>query len=375
MNILFVAYCLVWVMNVYLLLKNRKSKLVIGLTVLLLFLIFVSNSGSTGDAYKYKIDYELEAFGANWSEVGNEILKTLCKEVMGFESYNQYLFVLFVIGSILIALGMKRLGANYHAFFSVGMIFIFPTLVVAIRFFMAFAVFVFSIGYLKEGKIFRYVLCVGIAVAFHWSAIFLLIFLFSERNRKYSGNKIMWKSTVYIIGGIAIIMAVFTIFVRRLPFISLFVYFFTKLLPISTIKMNEYFGTITRRGFLILFVVYIFNFIYSQKIRKSLKIYEQKEIKEYAEFGYTINVLSAILLPLTVFNLVFYRLYMFQTFINVITLSSILNTYPVCQKSRVLSIKEIRGFLMIMLSWFMPLFFHINSISIRGMIESTFFAI
>lgn len=373
MILISIAYYSLWILNIYFILRNKENKIVSFLTWVLLFILFSSNSAISGDAYKYKIDYEYGAFGKNWVEAGNELLKFVCKSI-GLNSYNQYLIVLFGVSSVLIFLGMRKLNGSFHIIFSATMGFIFPAMAVAIRFFLAFSIFVFCLSFLINGQRLKYIIGIIIATTFHRSALFFLLFLLTENVYKNKDNDKYRKKLVYFVGGFAICCAAYALVLRKLPFVSLISSTLLRFLPDANIKVDAYFGTFTRFGFLIMLIVYVANFIFSRYMMNIVRQNNYEEsIVRLSSFGYTVNVLLAALLPLTVVNLVFFRLYAVQTFVNCIVFSQIKNKTKPVKKAGVLIISstELYYFLSV-LAWIVPAFFEINSISIYHMITDSF---
>lgn len=376
MAFIITIYYGLWISNFYFALHKRKNKIVLFLTWILLYLLFASNSAVSGDAYKYKLDYEYGVFGTNWTEAGNVLLKWVCKTI-GFSSYNQYLIVLFGLSSILLFLGIKRLGGNGHIIFAATMGFIFPAMAVAIRFFLAFSIFVFCLTFLMNGEHGKYIIGVLIATTFHRSAVFFLLFLLSETVSKSKINDKYRKTAGLIVCILAVGCTIYTLMVRKLPFISLITVTILKLFPNTKMKIAAYFGSFTRFGFLIMLLVYIANFVFSKYMMKLVNdgdiSFEKNDVR-LASFGYTINLLSATLLPLTIVNLVFFRLYAAQTFINCIVFGRIVRKLKANRGINALAISPSSLYYFFsIVAWIAPAVFQINSISINHMILDSIF--
>lgn len=369
--VLLATYYLLWALNIYLCLGKKEKKVIILLTWGFLYILFASNSAVQGDAYYYKLDYETGALGAKWAEAGYELLKLICKS-LGLHSYNQFLIVLFALASILIFLGMKKLKGNYHVLFAMTMGFLFPAMAVAIRFFMSFAIFVFCLDYLIKGDHLKYIIGIVIAILFHRSALFFLVFLLSETVEKHTGKD--KKKIDYIIGIIALGCALYTVIARRLPFISLITDTILKIFPNAGIKIDVYFSSFTRLGFMILVIVYIANYHLSRHLMISARSDQHDDrIVRLSSFGYTMNILTSVLLPLTIVNLVFFRLYIAQTFINGIVYGRLVEE-RMLYKRGILSLNTTElCFLFVIIAWLIPTVFQINSISISHLIMDSFF--
>ena len=85
-----------------------------------------------------------------------------------------------------------------------------------------------------------------------------------------------------------------------------------------------------------------------------------------------VNIFSSLLLPLAVCNLVFFRLYIFQTVANVILYSQIIKAKYQEQEMRVKRVsKPDFIFLFLICIWMLPAILGVNSISIGSMIASS----
>ena len=414
MALISVVYYILWALNIFLIFRKKENQFVVFFTWVLLYFLFASNSAISGDAYKYKLDYEQGSFGTSWSEAGNVLIKLMCKSI-GLHSYNQYLIVLFAIASALLFLGVRKLKGNWHVIFATAMVFIFPAMAAAIRFFLAFSLFVFCLDYLLKGERIKCVAGILIAATFHRSALFFLIFVLSEVVDSFRANDSNRKKVGYVVGAIAICCAAYTLIVRKLPFVSVISSLILRFFPDTNMKVDVYFGSFTRFGFLIMFFVYIANFLLSRYMISSVRSgqYADKiiirsesfghsinkltaallpltikyamnttypgqsneDIKRLASFGYTINILTAALLPLTVVNLVFFRLYAAQAFINCIVFTRVIVVRKPYHTGRIaISLADIWFLITItIIAWFIPAIFHINSISVNNMIMDSMF--
>ena len=154
--LLLTIYCILWIINIFCALTSLKNnRLITFLTWGVLFIAFATNIGSDGDALLYRRNYEYDLYLRNWPEKGNVLVAYICKS-FGLSSYNEYLTVLFILGSTLIYSGLRKMQANFHVFFAVIMGFIFPALATAIRFFMAFAIFVYALPFLYKKRYVHY---------------------------------------------------------------------------------------------------------------------------------------------------------------------------------------------------------------------------
>ena len=336
-----------------------------------MFAVFVSSTGEIGDAHNYKIYYERQAFDSGWIEDGNDLMINICRSI-GLHSYNQYLIVLFLLSSVLFFIGFKKMKGDYHVLFALSLGFIFPTMTVAIRFFLAFSIFVFCLPYLAKDEKIKYLIGIIIASFFHRSAIFFLLFVFVKLFKDIPNKRKTKKILSFFLGTSVVICIAYTFISKRLPFIDAIAGAIVNLFPNTDVKVNEYFGTMTRFGALILFAVYFANYILSKElVRQTKGRISSEELQEDVNFGHSLNIISSILLPLTILNLVFFRLYIAQTVVNCISLSKVMEKYPTARNKIVLN-RKILMFGLVIISWSVLAVFKISSISVHDMLANTF---
>lgn len=378
---IYVIYYLLWIINIILLLLNKKSKLVSTLTFLLFFLLFAANPGQFGDAYKYRIDYELNAFGDEWSEIGYSLFKTFTYFI-GLNSYNSFLIVIFIASSLLICRGMRLINGNYHAIYAVSMGFLFPMFATTIRFFMAFAIFVYALHFLYQRKKIQYVIAIIIATTFHWTALVFLImpFCVSREFNEIVLKKNVRKIEIGLLVVITLVFVVITYYTKRFPFVDLITNAVLTWFPELDIKVNAYIGTITRFGSLIFFGVYFVNLYASVVMRKVVglivarnELASCENLYSFSESTFLCNAVSAILLPFLVLNLVFFRLLVLSTFMNTVLIGMILKFNRRSDVVKVNIRKCLLVFFLIIVIWTVPEIVAVNSITIRSMIENLSF--
>ena len=262
---------------------------------------------------------------------------------------------------------------NIHVFFFVIMGFIFPALTTAIRFFMAFAIFVYALPFLyKRSYMYFFFLCL-VAYTFHRASVVLLLFLLGDFAQsclhKLRIRNVFLRITIFV--GIATML--YVLLLRRLPFQDLVLLILSNL-NISPITIEAYFVSMTRFGWIILFMIYIVNLMLSIVLVRESRRFDCIPAR-ILDINIMVNILSSLLLPLSVFNLVFYRLYFFQTVVNVILYSQIINAKYQEQEISVKRISKLDTlFLFLICAWMVPAFLGVNSISIGSMIASSMFA-
>ncbi len=138
-------------------------------------------------AYTYLQDYgishlnEVNVDTNGGSDTGFLILM-YCFIIVGF-SYNWFVSFLALISSLLIYKGTKKLNGNYCLILACYILMSYTYDVFQIRFFFAYSIILYGIHYLLQEKrnIKRYLVCVLIAICFHFSAIFFFLLLVTPK--------------------------------------------------------------------------------------------------------------------------------------------------------------------------------------------------
>lgn len=373
----YVIYYLLWLINIFLMLFNKRSRVVVVLTSVLFFLLFTLNSGQTGDAYKYKMDYELNAFGADWSEIGYNLFKTFT-HLIGLNTYNSFLIAIFVVSAVLIYRGMRLIDGNYHALYAVSMGFLFPMFATAIRFFMAFAIFVYALHFLYQNKKVKYIVFIIIAASLHRTALFFIVLPLCMSGKFYEivSKKIVKRIEIGFLALITLICIVITYYTKEFPFADLIISTVSNIFPALDIKMNAYFGTMTRFGALTFFAVYFINLYASVIMRRSVARFMKKNgpcefLYRFSESTFLCNAISIVTLPFLILNLAFFRFLVLPTFMNAILLGQILN-YNKCKDIIKIDCRKcLFAICLVIAVWSIPEILAVNSITIHNMIEST----
>ena len=136
MLLLAFPYCFLLVINLILTFKNRSSNLIAVLTLLFLGILFCFNDGESGDHYLYKLGFENQNGGMAVEGIYDYFVEEI--KIMGVESYNVFLGIIYVICLVLSHLGIRSNIYNIHAFIPVILPYIYPSCTVTIRFTLAF---------------------------------------------------------------------------------------------------------------------------------------------------------------------------------------------------------------------------------------------
>lgn len=372
-----ILYFVLWILNIVCVLNNRNSKLLSIVSYLCLGILFVFNSATSGDAYKYRIDFENFAFSVSWSEMGYNLLKNMVRG-LGISSYNGLLFAIFILCSVFWILGIKYFTNSYNVILAVIMPFIFPTCAVVIRFFIALGIMIFSLRFLMNRQTKLYVLCVFFATLFHRTALFYLIFLVCTTNKIKGVNQIknLGIKLFVFISGITVFL---TYILGKIPFIDAAKFLISLLFKNINIKIEAYTSGITRFGAVMFFGIYIVGLVFARYMRKYIKkeIFTNDSLKsqfiEIANVNYYMQLILSITLPFIVVNLVYYRLLMVGSISN-----AILYGICICNKRNTRNFMTFRVdrckllFLALCFLWLIPEIVGLHSITIQGLINASY---
>lgn len=111
MLLLAFPYCFLLVINLILTFKNRSSNLIAVLTLLFLGILFCFNDGESGDHYLYKLGFENQNGGMAVEGIYDYFVEEI--KIMGVESYNVFLGIIYVICLVLFHLGIIQYSRIY----------------------------------------------------------------------------------------------------------------------------------------------------------------------------------------------------------------------------------------------------------------------
>lgn len=371
--ILYSIYLLLLLINMFYSITGCKNRFILFVTYLFIMFLFVSNSGLFGDAANYKYAFLCTEWGDTWLEPGFGLFQNLCHFV-GIESYNVFLSALYLVASIFYYWGFKKLSLSLHPLFAVSMIFIVPTLCEAIRFFFALSIVVFSLSFLIKGKHFKYILGIVIASTFHKSVIFFLILLLGN-IKGFSSNvfRLNVKQKILILASLfmtALVLLGNTELIQNVLALCS-----SKFLSVDQNKLFAYFSTVTRFGGFIFYFIYILGLLFVCSMVREISIFITPSLIDTGPFIAlkNINLIMCMCLPIIALNLVFYRELILLSLINACAYSYYVeykkNYY---KKNYLFFTKTDLYFILYCLSWEIPDFLKIHSISISGLIKSSY---
>lgn len=372
---LFFIYYFIFSVNLLFSFTRKKSWLIVAISWVFLFFLFVSNDASGHDHYLYKIGFEHPEEDLNF-----EFLYTGFQDLVryiGVSDYNIFLSFLFLLCSILQFYGFKFFSISLHPIISLYLVFIFPQWAAAIRFFLAVSIALFSFQFLIKGNWLIYLVLSICAITVHYSlVILLLVFPFFIPTFLYNMDKLNFNfDFLSFFMFFVIFLTLFVFFfaedvIYRLAYTTMGLFIGNEALSDIDNKVSAYFETKTKLGFIMFVLIYGANLYASLKIKKLFIIKETIDVRiNRVIYGNVIiNKILAISVPLVVINLVFGRLMAIGTIFNLITIGSVVKTKrKLLHKEKVVLLNCFVAFL---LSWAVPAVFEINSISPHNLIET-----
>lgn len=372
-----ILYFGLWIINVLYVIRRKTNNIICLLSLALLTMLFVSNTGLVGDAEIYRNHFVNPISYDNTFEPGYTFVEIILQR-LDVHTYTILLITLFSIALFFVWIGLRKYICSYHYIFAITMPFIFPTYATAIRFFVASAIMIAAIRFLNEKKYLIFVLLVLLASLFHMVSIFYLVFLFCGGNRVslITGKKEM---LLWLIFSLSIIIFIVSIVTKKSPIIMILIRFVNAFLDIGEIKLESYTSTSANWGAVMFMIVYLAGLataiatkrIVFRSIKKS-EIIEVEYLKSYVSLNYNINLMLSMILPFIAMNLIFYRIIIIGQVSNAIAIGMYraiknyrMNGYIIVFDSMTLL------FVVSCFLWFIPEFIEINGISVEGIIEAS----
>ena len=373
----FIIYISLWVINLIYVLMRRENIKICMITYLMLGILFIFNSGVSGDAQIYKEHFENQ-YVLDF-EVGYLFLEQLLYS-FGVYTYTGWLFFIFFIASFLYWLGLRKMNISYHYLFALIMPFIFPTYATAIRFFIASSIMIVALRYLSERKYSTFIFNVMIAGLFHKLSLMYMLFVFCVTRCRENMKK---KIVLWFICILSVLL-LFLFTVGSVDFLSVIIMQVSPILfLVSDVKFDAYFTTKSNFGWMIFLPLYISELVLAKLIYNKINNYNgvcdenvrgfvlTDSIKNYGELNYNINIFLGVILPLIAMNLIFYRLLIIGHISNSIAAGMLLKRKCSERTGYVITINGFTlALIMCCLFWFVPELVGIQSISIEGIIEA-----
>lgn len=375
-----ILYMVLWIANLLFVINKKDNKAISFITYLVMGILFVSNAGVSGDAELYKWHFENRLFSDDAFEVGYCFVERML-HVCGIHAYTGFLIVLFVLGTAFLWIGLKKYNISYHYLLSVTMPFIFPTYATAIRFFLASTIIVAAIRFLNERKYWIFAILVICAGSIHVIAMFYMVFIFcgvARISTIYQNKKfLLWLVVVFSVMNFAV-----SVMLKKNFLILAFVKIVAIVFKIGENKIDAYATTSTNLGGVIFLLTYLCGLVTAIFIRRAVFDRERvndknsnqaiEKVKEYSMINYNINLILSVILPFVAMSLLFYRLLIIGHISNGITLGMYRKQNLSKRRMGIIQIDPVNIFFILScFSWLIPEIIGINSITIKGIIESS----
>lgn len=372
-------YILLWILNLWCLLINRDNKYICALTYGFIGVLFISNMGIYGDAYSYRIDFENQVYSTDWAEIGYQIFKNILYQI-GVNTYFGLLVAIFIFCTVILLLSLFKVKCSYHGLLAMVMPFIFPTCAVTIRFFMAISIVLLSLRFLIKRNYFTYIVLILFATLFHRSVFVYLILIVctSDRIMASKVNK-FWIKIIFVLSLFCLICT----YIRgSVPFIDLIVDLASFMFSDIDVKIQTYTTSVARLGSLIFCIIYFTGLYFAYLIRKS--VYnanglpstcenDKKELCKMADMNLNIHLILSIILPFLALNLVYYRLLIIAFITDAILFGMYVKERKSTKSLMVMNINKVYiSFAITCVVWFIPEIVGINSITIQGIFDASF---
>ncbi len=331
-----ILFNVIWLLNLFFLFIKKKSRMVEATSIAISFYIYFYNQ-SSNDYQRYSWIYNGNL--KNGVEPGFLLLVNIGNR-LGL-SQNQFQGFIASIALIVILYVYSRYSNNFHFFFAMYFTYQYFADLDLLRNFIMRAFLTAGIYMLVKRKKIPFVVCVFIAFLFHRTALLYLPLVFFDVDKALS-KKII-KSFVTVIITLCIIGFVFG------NNWSWIINIAAPILGENSQKLSYYFTTKTRLGFLIYFVLYIYNYStiilsayngdtnisYSDGKTVIIKTAgrdvqgEKVRIQNNELFLWSkyINLYCLLSFPLIMMNENFYRIFNNIYFINLIYYSKVLDSY------------------------------------------------
>lgn len=289
-------------MNLIFAVNSKKNTFVLIITVAFMAIMMGCNTYTT-DYPGYEIVYNMEGNQGSF-EIGYTLTNRIFK-LIGL-TYQQFLFVYELCGILIGMIAIKRITDNYHY----ALIMYLMTAVFMdtnqIRNYLAYMLLALALTYLSERKKLIYEVLVIIACLFHTSSApfaLLPLFIWIVNSKKY------WMK-IYV-GIISALCLVIFINGNRIPgLLNLMTLFLDK------DKVNAYFTTQTRLGFLLFFFGYFCLVLIVQISLKEIENSHQmnEKMDAYGNVIFSLIMFTSFALPLVMLNSEFLRYFRFCIF-------------------------------------------------------------
>jgi hypothetical protein len=348
--ILLIASLFIILTGIFLGLFNKKSTMLLVISLLVIIYIFV-NAVGLPDQEMYELQYSTGITNID-SEVGFRLLIEIGNKI-GL-TFFQFKLSLYIICFSLVYIGCRRYIKNGNYILSLYMLGALSPDLIQIRYFIATSIFIYAFHFLVEKSKYwflKYCLCILVAATVHITSIFFLLFLLI---RKRNFDKIAkW------IFGLGITLSVISIiFGNRFTWIQRIMES-----SIEDVRIEYYSQFAGEYGFLLdwfLITYMILLMLWATKvIRRSINAGINKESKQFITSIYSINTLMIIIFPFLVLSNQYIRLFRSTLFLSILALTLLITLAKFQNKNERL-LFNLATFIFFILFFFIKYFFSAN---------------
>ena len=370
---LYIVYYTLLLLNILLSLTRKNSWLIVLISWLFMFFLFVSNDATAHDHYLSKISFESPEEFSNVELIYDGIQSAV--RSIGIENYNYFLAILFCICSIFQFYGLVNITSSFHPILALYLVFLFPQWAVAIRFFLAISISIFSLQFLIKGRWLLYCFFALCATLSHYSMAFALLlapFAVPHVRNSLLTNKRIENIATFIALSFFLI-AIFIYFVAAETAFNVIysivgTVFSKTMLSDFDNRISTYFGSKTKLGFLMFLMIYLLNLYMSLKIKATFANRSNEKIKKMIFCNTIINKMLAIIIPFLIFDLVFGRIIALGSVFNLAMMGMIVKKVrPFSHSDRKMMLWLFLGLVAL---WTIPALLEINSISPNNLVET-----
>ena len=297
-----ILFVLVIIVNLFLVLTNKKSFFVFAVSLIVLALLMGFSSTSGGDLFIYEQQYYVLT-ERNWEAGYNWLTQLLLSAHFSFEGFR---FLIFIICSLLMFFTFKKITSNYNFIVLLYTISFFYFFCVTIRYYVAFSIIIFSFRFIHKRNIVFYLGCVLIASLFHNSALFALVFcvLFFP----YKAYKTIFRVlTVFLIIDIVAVLLMIVFPNLIVSSAGLLLNAFGGLFNQTEYLAGKYFAGNYSRVYSLYSITYLLDVFISFKTYSSLKKKCSQNTKHTLNKLFIIVLLCSSLIPLLLLSQTFVR--------------------------------------------------------------------
>lgn len=367
--ILQITYYILFLAHLICVLKRKNDAALIYVTVFILGFMFYANDASYGDHVTYALDF----YNKDRSNTGDPLYLEymLLMRKLGITSYQTFLLSIYIFELIFITLGTLKFTNNFHAIFALSMLYIFPFFSVGLRYSMAISIFIFGLRFLVDRKFVCFFVSYVIATCFHLciAPTLILFICFYPKfidDKCFKGHKFPHLFILIFVFIIVIITYISGSFFMK----DYLVVFLERTMDERGI---DYLYTKIGNGILIMLPAYLSSLFFSRVFLSITKDYVSVENKEFelAKIVYSVNLLSSFFYLLFCVTPSFLRILVVPSILNSFIMGRIIEKKYITRTNKNAIIKLYVCFIMMVISWIIPINFGLFEISAQNWIDTT----